>query len=59
MSEREVKCDGCGRWGWWLTNREDDLPPGHEDDLILSGGDGPLPADRPYFDDCIAAAELA
>ena len=52
----EAKCDGCGRW---LSDREDALRPGHEGDLILCGGDGPLPAHRPYCDDCIEQAELA
>jgi hypothetical protein len=53
MADREVRCDGCGRWGYWLTNREDDLPKGHKHDLPLSGGDAPgLRSDRPYCDAC-------
>ena len=55
---RNVTCTGCGRPGWWLSNREDDLPEGHEHELPLCGGDAPgLRSDRPYCDDCVEAAE--
>ena len=55
---RVVKCETCGAWGYWLSNREDDLPPGHEDDTILCGGDASgLRPDRPYCDDCQMATQ--
>jgi len=57
---RVVKCETCGAWGYWLSNREDDLPPGHEDDTILCGGDASgLRPDRPYCDDCQMATQMA
>ena len=58
MTERETKCEICGRDGYWLSSREDELPEGHDNDLILCGGDvSGLRPDRPYCEDCIAATE--